>query len=155
MIPRANATCALLVLSVFMLVTLGVETSSAQRVRVTMAGAQTVGVLHSQTDTTITLSTSSGLMHFSTPLVMRLEQSQGRRPNAVTGVIGMLLGAAVGGVAGCAFNSDDYGVFCGGQDDTKVAVGAVAGGVAGGLAGALLFKRERWQQIPLVSSRNP
>jgi membrane associated rhomboid family serine protease len=65
----------------------------------------------------------------------------------VGGVVGFLAGAVLGGVIGCAANRDSYGVFCGGQDDTKVFVGAALGGVAGGAVGALLFRRERWTVI--------
>jgi hypothetical protein len=79
----------------------------------------------------------------------RLEQSAGRQPNLVTGAVGLLLGAAIGGVVACADNRDSYGVFCAGQNDTKVAVGAVIGGVTGGALGAFLFRRERWTPIDL------
>lgn len=79
----------------------------------------------------------------------RLEQSAGRKPNLVTGAVGLLLGTAIGGVVACANNRDSYGVFCAGQNDTKVAVGAVIGGVTGGVLGAYLFRRERWTTVDL------
>lgn len=112
-----------------------------------MDDSRTVGTWHSVTDTNLVLSTPSGLLSFSARNITRLEQSLGRRPNVVAGVIGAVLGAGIGGVVGCAANADSYGVFCGGQDDTKVVVGASAGAVLGGLAGALLFKREQWQDF--------
>lgn len=123
------------------------EASAQRRVRVTIGDSRTVGTWHSVTDTNLVLSTPSGLLSFSARNITRLEQSLGRRPNVVAGVIGAVLGAGIGGVVGCAANADSYGVFCGGQDDTKVVVGASAGAVLGGLAGALLFKREQWQDF--------
>jgi gas vesicle protein len=65
-----------------------------------------------------------------------------RRPNVTGGIIGFVVGAAAGATVGCLANKDDYGVFCGGQDDTKVVVGAAVGGVVGAAIGALLFRRE-------------
>lgn len=64
------------------------------------------------------------------------------RPNVTGGIIGFVVGAAAGAAVGCLANKDDYGVFCGGQDDTKVVVGAAVGGVVGAAIGALLFRRE-------------
>lgn len=64
-----------------------------------------------------------------------------RRPNLLAGAIGLVVGAAAGGALACLDNRDDYGVYCGGQNDTKVAVGAALGGVAGAAAGAFLFRR--------------
>jgi hypothetical protein len=80
-----------------------------------------------------------------------LEVSQGRSTSMVGVVIGGLLGTAAGGALGCAANRDDYGVFCGGQSDTKVFVGAALGAAAGAALGALLFRVERWIPIPLLS----
>jgi LytS/YehU family sensor histidine kinase len=122
-----------------------------QRMRVTLlgAGTQTIGTLHSATDTSLTLSTATGLLAFSSQSIARIEQSAGRQPNIPVGIAGLLLGAAAGGAIGCAANADSYGVFCGGQDDTKVIIGASAGALAGGLAGALLFRRERWRTVQL------
>jgi LytS/YehU family sensor histidine kinase len=62
-------------------------------------------------------------------------------------VVGLLLGAAAGGVIACTANRDAYGVFCGGQDDTKLVIGAAIGGAAGATLGALLFRRERWTAV--------
>ena len=127
--------------------------SAQQRMRVTMVrtGTQTIGTLHSATDTSLTLSTANGLLAFSSQTIARIEQSAGRQPNIPIGIAGLIVGAVAGGAIGCAVNADSYGVFCGGQDDTKVIIGASAGALAGGLAGALLFQRERWRivQLPL------
>ena len=115
------------------------------RVRITIAESKTVGIFHNATDTTFTIRTPSGLLRFVSRDISMLERSMGRRPNILTGIVGLIAGAAIGGAIGCAANNDDYGVFCGGQDDTKVIAGATAGGAAGALLGALLWKRERWE----------
>jgi hypothetical protein len=101
------------------------------------------------------LVVSSGGSSRMIPLrdIGRLEQSAGRKPNLVTGAIGLLLGAAIGGVVACADNRDSYGVFCAGQNDTKVAVGAAIGGVTGGVLGAYMFRRERWAAVDLRTLR--
>ncbi len=66
------------------------------------------------------------------------------------GIVGGVLGAAAGGFAlGCLANRDSYGVLCGGQNDTKLAIGAVTGGLAGAALGALLGRRERWRPAAL------
>jgi hypothetical protein len=64
------------------------------------------------------------------------------RPNVTGGIIGFVLGAAAGATVGCLANKDDYGVFCAGQNDTRVVAGALVGGAVGAAVGALLFKRE-------------
>jgi hypothetical protein len=58
-------------------------------------------------------------------------------------VVGAVVGAAVGGALGCLANRDSYGVFCGGQSDTKVVIGAVLGAGAGAWIGAVLPRRLR------------
>ncbi|HET8625072.1 MAG TPA: hypothetical protein VFM14_16030 [Gemmatimonadales bacterium] len=117
------------------------------RVRVTTAGGaipMRTGSLQSLTDTTLVLSSGSSIPLAS---ITRLELSRGRKPNIAAGVVGFLLGGAAGGVLACTANRDDYGVFCGGQDDTKLIVGAALGGAAGAVLGALLFRRERWTAV--------
>jgi hypothetical protein len=54
-----------------------------------------------------------------------------------------VLGAAVGGALACFANRDDYGVYCGGQNDTVVVIGAVIGAGVGGWIGAVLPRRWR------------
>jgi hypothetical protein len=66
-----------------------------------------------------------------------------RKPSLLGGVVGFVVGGVAGGLVGCSTNRDDYGVFCAGQSDTKVVLGAAAGGVVGGALGALLFGRNR------------
>lgn len=73
----------------------------------------------------------------------RLEAHRGRKPSVLGGVIGFAVGGVAGGLVGCSLNRDDYGVFCAGQSDTKVFLGAVVGGAVGGAVGALLFSRKR------------
>jgi hypothetical protein len=79
--------------------------------------------------------------------ITKLELSSGQKPSIAGGVVGYLLGAAAGGAVGCMANRDDYGVFCGGHDDTKVIIGAALGGAAGAALGALLFRQERWAVV--------
>lgn len=64
-----------------------------------------------------------------------------RRPNLTAGLLGFVIGGVAGAAVGCALNSDDYGVFCGGQDDTRVVVSAAIGGLVVGTAAAFLFGR--------------
>ncbi len=95
------------------------------------------------------LQTSGESLTIPRSTISRLEQSLGKKPNVPGGIIGALLGVAVGGAVGCLANKDDYGVYCAGQDDTKVIVGAVVGGLAGIAIGALGFKKERWLDVTL------
>jgi hypothetical protein len=67
-----------------------------------------------------------------------LERDSERGWSVTGAVIGGIVGVAVGGALGCLANRDDYGTFCGGQSDTKVAVGAVLGAGAGAFIGARL-----------------
>jgi membrane associated rhomboid family serine protease len=63
------------------------------------------------------------------------------RPNLTAGLLGFVVGGVAGAAVGCALNNDDYGVFCGGQDDTRVVVSGAIGGLVVGTAAALLFGR--------------
>jgi hypothetical protein len=65
----------------------------------------------------------------------------GRRLSVGGGIGGFIVGAVAGALVACHFNRDDYDVFCAGQNDTKVAVGAVIGGATGAALGAYLFRR--------------
>jgi len=122
------------------------------RVRVTLIapGPVNVGRFEAVNDSALLLSGTPAI-----PLqnIRRLEVSGGRQRNLVTGIAGLILGIAVGGVLGCAANRDSYGVFCAGQDDTRVALGAAIGGVTGAAAGAFLFRRERWTPIDIGGAR--
>jgi hypothetical protein len=123
--------------------------TAGARLRVTAAGSATpmrTGAFASLTDTTLVLTSGTPIPRAS---ITRLELSRGRKPSIAGGVIGFLLGGAAGGVLACTANRDDYGVFCGGQDDTKLVIGAVVGGAAGAALGALLFRRDRWTPIDL------
>lgn len=120
-------------------VRLRVTTGAPARVQTGTNGGIASGLL--------VLNTPAGVSSIALPDIHRLERSRGRRPGLAGGIVGFLLGGAVGGVAGCAANRDSYGVFCGGQSDTKVVVGAAAGGLAGAALGALLFKRESWELV--------
>ena len=119
------------------------------RVRVTTTTEPTtrIGRFRGQDAAAITLQVDTSSYRIPRETISRIEQSMGRKPNVTTGIIGVLLGAGIGGALGCLANKDDYGVYCGGQDDTKVIVGAVLGGLAGAATGALLFKRERWSTV--------
>jgi hypothetical protein len=120
------------------------------RVRVSVsqpANTRHTGVLRAVDGTTFQLQTSGESLTIPVSTITRLEQSLGKKPNATGGIIGALLGVAVGGAVGCLANKDDYGVYCGGQDDTKVIVGAVVGGLAGAAVGSLVFKKEKWREV--------
>lgn len=94
-------------------------------------------------DTAQRIESGASSRTVSVGTVGRPEVGRGRKPSVLGGVAGFLVGGAVGGVLGCLANRDDYGVFCGGQSDTKVFLGVALGGAAGGTLGALLFGRER------------
>jgi hypothetical protein len=120
------------------------------RVRVTSdsgGGSPQVGTFRGMGGGVLQLQTGTSLVTIPLDRISRLEQSRGKSFGIAGGIIGALLGTGVGMVAGCLVNQDDYGVFCGGQDDTKVIVGGVLGGVSGGILGALLFRRERWTAV--------
>ena len=119
------------------------------RVTTTTQPAKRIGLFRGNDQASITLQIDTTSFRIPRETIAKLEQSMGKKPNATTGIIGAILGAGVGGALGCLANKDDYGVYCGGQDDTKVIVGAVLGGLAGGAAGALLFKREGWREVPV------
>lgn len=128
------------------------ELGPGTRLRATVGGPAPrveVGRFARLTDTTLVLARGGRSRPIPLSDIARLEWSAGRRPGILGGVVGLVVGAAVGGAVGCAVNRDSYGVYCGGQDDTKVAVGAVIGGLAGGAAGALLTRRERWRPVEL------
>ena len=106
-----------------------------------------IGRYHALTDTTLVLSRDTAILALPLADISGGEVSRGRKPGIAGGVVGLLLGAAAGGVLACTANRDDYGVFCGGQDDTKLVIGAAIGGAAGATLGALLFRRERWTAV--------
>ena len=88
-------------------------------------------------------------------MVTDADQSIARRPAlqieldsdrswSVTGaVVGAVAGAAVGVALGCLANRDSYGVYCGGQSDTKLVIGGLLGAGAGAWIGAVLPGRLR------------
>jgi hypothetical protein len=129
--------------------------SSTSRIRVTLDSPATLlGTFQSLDDSLLILSTRAAPLTIPLRSITRLEWSDRRKPNWLTGALGLVLGVGLGGVAGCAVNNDSYGVFCGGQDDTKVVAGAAIGGTLGAAAGALLFRREHWQPADLARLRN-
>jgi hypothetical protein len=106
-----------------------------------------IGSYQGRTDSTLQLRSGGSPLAIALTTVRRLEQSRGRKLSVAGGVLGFLVGGAGGAALGCLANRDDYGVFCGGQSDTKVAVGAALGGAAGAALGAILFRRERWRPV--------
>ena len=106
-----------------------------------------IGTYQARTDSTLQLERGGSPLTIAMRTVSRLEQSRGRKLSVAGGVAGFLVGGAAGAALGCLANRDDYGVFCGGQSDTKVAVGALLGGAAGAALGAVLFRRERWNAV--------
>lgn len=124
-----------------------VQLTPATRLRVSASSPLTqvqTGRYRALTDSALVLSGDTSQVTIPLAGITQVELSRGRKPSVAGGIVGFLLGAAAGGALGCAANSDDYGVYCGGQDDTKVIVGAALGGIAGATLGALLFRRERW-----------
>jgi hypothetical protein len=122
----------------------------ATRLRVSAASPLTqvqAGAYRALTDSALILSRDTSQLTIALAAITQVELSRGKKPNVTTGVVGLLLGAAAGGAIGCAANSDDYGVYCGGQDDTKVIVGAALGAAVGATLGALLFRREHWAVV--------
>lgn len=77
----------------------------------------------------------------STTTTFLTEQARVRRSSTTAIVVGSVIGLAAGAAVGCKINSDDYGVFCGGQSDTTVVVSALIGGAVGGVVGALVSRR--------------
>ena len=120
------------------------------RVRVTTTTQPTkrIGLYRGNDPAAITLQVDTSSYRIPRETIVRIERSVGKKPNVTAGILGGIVGAGVGGALGCLANEDDYGVYCGGQDDTKVIVGAVLGGLAGAAAGALLFKKEKWATVP-------
>lgn len=126
------------------------------RLRVTTAEplrAVRIGALESLTDTGFTLLSGSTVHTIPFGTVTRMEVSRGKRLNIPVGVVGLVLGGAAGGAVGCLANRDSYGVFCGGQDDTKVIAGAVLGAAVGGVLGAVVFRREAWSPLDIAALR--
>ena len=130
--------------------------SPGERLRITATNPVEVrvGAFQSATPAGVTISIEDQPRLFALERIRQVEASSGRKPSIVAGVLGAVLGAGIGGVIGCAANRDSYGVFCGGQSDTKVVVGAVIGGLVGGGAGLLLFQTERWQPVDLERFRS-
>ena len=140
---------ALLLLAASPLDAQGPPLTVGTRVRATTTPASTTltGVYRGLDQGAFTLQVDASTHRIPRETIAKLEQSTGRKANVTTGILGAILGAGIGGALACFANTDDYGVYCGGQDDTKVIIGAVIGGLAGGAAGALLFKREGWREI--------
>lgn len=123
------------------------------RVRVTIGGPVArvqIGTFQALLDTALLLKAGPSPLTISLDNIERLELSRGHKASVVGGVVGLVVGAAAGGfVLGGLANRDDYGVIGGGQDDTKLFVGAALGGVVGAVLGATLFRRERWVPVDL------
>ena len=142
-------TSAVLLVCTTPLAAQGPTPALGQRVRVTTSAPSItrIGAWRGADGSNVNIQVDSTAIAIPRGTITRLEQSMGKKPNVAMGVIGLLFGAGVGGALGCLANKDDYGVYCGGQDDTKVIVGAALGGLAGAAAGALLFKREAWRTV--------
>jgi hypothetical protein len=146
-----------LLIAALALVTLQSESAAQDvqpgaRVRVTTsipAREVQTGTFQARTDTELVLNAKSVPVSVPLASITQLELSSGRKPSVVGGVVGLMLGVAAGAAVACDANRDSYGVFCGGQSDTKIAVGATIGGLAGASLGAFLFRRERWSPIEL------
>jgi len=120
------------------------------QVRITRLGPdpqRVIDVFRGLTDSTLLVGAPSAPRSIPLAAIGRLEWQDGRKPSLVGGIVGLVLGFGAGGALGCAANRDSYGVYCAGQSDTKVVLGAALGGVAGAAVGALVFKRPRWRQV--------
>ncbi len=125
------------------------EAGARVRVTATTFAGFRVARFQALTDSTLVLADNGNPFVIPLSAVTQLEWNRSRSPNLLTGAVGLLLGGAAGAAAGCAANRDSYGVFCGGQSDTKVAVGAALGGIAGAAIGSLLFRRDQWVPVAL------
>jgi len=126
------------------------------RVRVTVRpSAVQIARFASLTSTELLLTARDSTRVIPLATIERLEASQGRSPGVLAGVVGALVFSGIGGVVACTANRDSYGVFCAGQDDTKIVIGAVLGGLVGGTLGAVLFRRDRWVVVDLTRLRSP
>lgn len=136
----------------------GASRGAAQQPRPVLPGERLRVTVTTPAPATVTgryLSRSASVLQLqadtatSIPLaaIRTIEVSGGRKANLLGGVVGFVLGAGAGAALGCLANEDDYGVYCGGQDDGKVIGGAILGGAVGAAVGALLFKRERWSPV--------
>jgi hypothetical protein len=113
------------------------------------------GTLESLGSRTLTLRTEERTEVIPTESIRRLEVSTGRSPSRTWAGVGVLVGGSTGAfVGGCLANKDDYGVLCGGQDDTRYVIGGVVGGLAGGILGAWLGRTERWDEVDLERERS-
>jgi hypothetical protein len=131
--------------------------SPGTRLRVTVSrlSPQTrIARFEALTDSTLVLSADAVPRIVALTDISRVEWSQGRKLSILGGALGLLVGVAAGAAIACDANRDSYGVFCGGQNDTKVVTGAVLGGVALGSGGALLFRREHWIAVDPASLRS-
>jgi hypothetical protein len=128
------------------------------RVRVTVTDPGSlpfVGTLEALRDKSLLLQLGERSQAIPMAAIRRVEVSRGRRPSARWTALGAFGGGTVGALAGgCLANKDDYGVACGGQDDTKYVIGGIVGGLAGGALGAWLGKSERWESVPLERVRS-
>jgi hypothetical protein len=121
------------------------------RVTVTDPGARPlVGTLESLRGQSLVLRVDDDPYPIPRAAVRRIEVSRGRRISRRWTTLGAAAGGAAGAfVGGCLANKDDYGVLCGGQDDTKYVIGGIVGGLAGGALGAWLGRGERWEEVDL------
>lgn len=122
-----------------------------ERVRITMPrSAALIGSVASSTDSTITLAAANYPITVRRSEIQVLERSLGKHPNIAAVVISGIIGAGIGGIVGCAANADSYGVFCGGQNDTKVVVGAGVGAITAAVIGGKMFTKEKWSRIAFL-----
>ena len=148
-LPRTGTLLAILLLHSPIASAQGPPLVLGTRVRVTTLTAKQTGLYRGADQANLMLQVDSITRTIPRGTIEQIERSTGKKPNTTLGIVGLLLGMGVGGALGCLANKDDYGVYCGGQDDTKVIVGAALGGLAGAAAGALLFKKEGWQAVLL------
>jgi hypothetical protein len=109
--------------------------------------AWSTGVFRELTDTTLLLTSGNSTLVIPRISIAQLERSLGRRPSVAGGVVGFVLGGAVGGGIACFAKRDSYGVPCMGAGGAPVLLGAGLGGAIGATLLSRRLSRERWSIV--------
>ena len=134
-----------------------IETGSRIRVTAPTVGADKLAGVCVEADATrirVQVDDQAAPMTISLTDVTRLEVSQGRKSNALKGLlIGSIVGVSTGAILGLAASLTESSENpCEGNAPACAAGGAAAFGVTGALVGlgiGALTKSERWEDVPL------